>query len=169
MISWDEDGKDENNHVMAMFKHPCMQTGTSDTYYDHYSTTRFVIENFGLDYFGRNDTISANFAKSFPMKCGGNAHNGESKGHPSYEDQETWGEGDPTKMMGVHSRTGDILFMLILALLCLVLPGLRLWRMNAKQQEKEEDYILPAFLPATVASKLVTESNIPYDGGYSRF
>jgi len=163
MITWDEDGKDEYNHIVTCFKHPCLPTRTyNETYYDHYSVTKFLEDNWGLDSLGRNDTTANNFADQFVMTCG--TTQPTTGGKETKTDTETEHRVETRGFLQLeNSKSTDMLVLMLVGLAFIALPVFRFaWvahqRRNKEDLEKNtliRHYIHPNSVFASVATSYV--------------
>eukprot|EP00456_Euglypha_rotunda_P052219 TRINITY_DN42094_c0_g1_i3.p1 TRINITY_DN42094_c0_g1~~TRINITY_DN42094_c0_g1_i3.p1 ORF type:complete len:277 (+),score=28.57 TRINITY_DN42094_c0_g1_i3:64-894(+) len=68
MITFDEDEKAENNHIVAFFLNQCVSPGTQGGNYTQYSVTRWVETNWNLGSLGTNDAIASAWNDAIPYK-----------------------------------------------------------------------------------------------------
>jgi len=162
MITWDEDGKDEYNHIVTMFKHPCLQSGTYNaTKYDHYSITKFMEENWNLGSLGRNDTDATNFVDQFVMTCGSSSsHSGGGGKSDSGKDTKVSIGERGFLDLGANEKSSDFLGLFLVGVAFLTLPLIRLAyktyhrKLSAEQQEKNS--LIHYIHPNSVFSSMTT-------------
>jgi len=61
MVTFDEDGGGEENHVVAFFRNPALSVASDTAQFTHYSITAFVENNWGLGNLGQHDATAADF------------------------------------------------------------------------------------------------------------
>jgi len=168
MITWDEDAKDDNNHIATFFKHPCIaKGGSSNVYYDHYSIPLFVEENWDLGSLGQYDAKANNFISSLEFTCSSSGSTGPSTGK---KPDPTATNSDGIANIITASKDTNMLIMLFVTLSFLALLITRLaWSYHKRKVSEENLYKLgPTFQSPLINSSTYQTAYTTYSSDYTK-